>query len=194
MKLYKYMSAKSAYDYLHKGGVEVKPCDTHYGVISFSTEPWSTSGLINPSGVVLEFDKSADFILPRRGYSWDGDKVMQIELACCERTDSSYLYKIGDELRLDSFTLAPDCQIGWKFVRFSLRKIGKDNVGIRLLMWQNGNRTPYRDEEYRPSEQGLLRLKYNPNHPHVYDSSHVDDVEFDYTCRVSNGEKTNRRS
>jgi hypothetical protein len=178
------MSANSAYDYLHTGDIEVERCDTQRGIISFTTKSWLTEpNLLSADGVVLEFDNSGDFILQHKDLSRNGDKEILVDLANCELGDSSYLYKLSDELRLDAFTIAPNCQISWKYVRSRLKYMRKGDVGIRFLM-RHENRL-YRNEEYRQDDQGLWSLKYNPNHPDVYDRSRVEDLEIDYVNRVT---------
>ena len=166
MKLYKYMSAKSAYDYLHTGGVEVKKCDTHHGVISFSEKPWSTSGLMDLGGIVLEFDAPDDYILLLKGCR-AGSKLVQVELSSCKLGDLECLYRISSELRLDAFTIGPDCQITWQYAHSCFEKMGKGDTAIKLLHSHNG--TLYVGEEYRTDEQGLYRLMFNLNHPSCRD-------------------------
>lgn len=176
MKLYKYMSAKCAYYYLHNGEVEVEKYDAQKGIISFSMKTWSGPSLMISDGVVLEIDEPENRILSRRDNSY---KVLQVNLSSCKLVGTSYFYKINPDFRLDSFTIGPDCQINWRYVRSCLKKNGKGNSGITLLMIDANSGMLYRDEEYRTDNHGLYCLKHNPKHPSIRDKTYVKDVVLD---------------
>ena len=176
MKLYKYMNAKCAYGYLHSGEVEVEKWEDNNGVILFSTKPWSDSGLMASDGVVLEIDEPDSCILLRKDCSRDSDKVMQVNLSDCKLSETSYFCRIKPDFRLDSFTIGPDCQMSWRYVRSCLKRIGKSDAAITLLKINANSGMLYRDEEYRTDAHGLYCLKYNPKHPSIRDKTYVEDV------------------
>ena len=175
MKLYKYTSGKCGYDYLRTGKVEVEQCDDKHGIVSFATQPLSQLGQVN--GVVLEFEVPDGLCLPRMVCTRNGDRVVQVDMSDCELIDSSYLYKLNVDFKLESFIIGIDCQMRWQFARSWLKKMGKGDAAIKILKAHPDNGFALVDEEYRTDDQRLYCLKWNPNHPYVRDMNHVDDVD-----------------
>ena len=175
MRLYKYTSGKCGYDYLHTGKVEVEPCDDTHGIVSLATQPWSEAGRSN--GVVLEFEVPDDSSLQRKGQAQDSDRIIQVDLSDCELVDSSYLYKLSADFKLESFTIGIDCQMRWQFARSWLKKMDKGDVAIKILRPHPDNGLALVDEEYRTDNQGLYCLKWNPYHPDKRDPIRVEDVD-----------------
>ena len=185
MKLYKYMNAKCAYDFLQIGEVEVEKREDKNGIITFSTKPWSDSDLMASDGVVLEIDEPDNCILPRTDCCRDCDKVMQVNLSNCKLVGASCFYKINPDFKLDAFTIGPDCQMNWRHVRSSLKKLGKGDTAITFLKIDANSGRLYRDEEYRTDDYGLYCIKYNPKHPSVRDKIYVEDVILDCSSTES---------
>ena len=175
MKLYKYLNPKCAYFYLHTGEVEVEKCEDQNGIISFSTKPWYSPGLMTSDGAVLEINEPDNSILPRMVCCRGIDNVIHVNLLSCKLLGTSYFGRINPDLRLDSFTIGPDCQMNWRYVRSCLKRLGKGDTAITLLKIDANSGKLYRDEEYRTEDHGLYCLKYNHNHPSVRDKIYVKD-------------------
>lgn len=177
MKLYKYISSKYAYEYLRTGCVEAESFDDEYGIVSFSKRSWVEAKHNDKDFIVLEFEIHDISAFQYKNCLNDSDVVMRIELSKCRMVDGSFFYVLEPEFKLDSFTVGPDSQLRWRYIRSSLKKIGKKDTAIKMLKKYEMQEALYVDEEYREYEQGLYRFTYNLQHPSIRDQELVAEVD-----------------
>ena len=178
MKLYKCMDEVSGREFLRTGRVKVDCRDGKSGVIFFS--PQKRPQDIPADSLMLEFEVSDYSLLDPSSRPREQERTMHIQLSNSERIDTEYWIKLVYDFKLETIYIAPDCQIGWKYVRRHLKAMGHAQAEIKILAREflSGENRAIMviDEWFAPKENGLQHLKRNAKCPNEYEVEVVEDV------------------
>ena len=131
-------------------------------------------------GLMLEFEVADYSLLVPSARPRECVRMLPVRLSGCERIDAEYRFKPELDFKLETIYIGPDCQIGWKYARLHLRKMGMAQTIIKILAreilaGENGT-VMVIDEWFVAGENGLRRFTRNPNCPNVYYEAVVPDV------------------